>query len=519
MTRLPFDPSKMTGVPPRRADGPSGAGAGAISVSRLGDLIAGTLRDGLPRSLRVIGEVSGFKHQTHWYFQLKDDGAIISCAMWANAARRAEFEPRDGMQVIVTGRVEFWGKGGRTQFYVERIEPVGEGALDLKFRQLCEELRRLGWLDPARKRPLPRFPRRIAVLTSRTGAALQDVLDTARRRCPAVEIAVIDVRVQGDGAAEGIARALRWVSTRAAALGIDAVLLTRGGGSKEDLWAFNERIVAEAIVACSVPVAAAIGHEVDTTIAELVADERCATPTQAAMRLTPDRDALAEQLDALAGRLTTNLVRHLRHERERLRSAARHPFFTDPASRVRAAQRVTEDLRRRLAGALRQACADASRCLERASARLERHRPAAIHARRRAELAALTARLASACRARCERLGLEIDAAARALELVGPVSVLRRGFSCTLRADGTVIRSIHDVQTGEPVRTRVLDGSFVSMVVGGEAAADTLTRRAAEPPAPMRAATASKRRKRPPRLIVAEPGLFDSTVTDEPTRG
>lgn len=505
MGRLPFNPGKMAG--PTAGAAPV-APVAAMTVSQLGGLIDGALREGVPRKVRVVGEVSNFKVRGHWYFDLKDEGAVVSCVMWESAARKGAgaggFTPESGHEVVVTGRVEFWPKGGRTQLYVEKIEPVGAGALDLKFKQLCEELRALGWFEAQRKRPLPRMPRRVAVVTSRTGAALQDVLDTMRRRCPSVDVALIDVRVQGDGAAAEVARALDWLSRRGASLGIDVVLLTRGGGSKEDLWTFNERIVAEAIVRCSLPVVAAIGHETDTSIAELVADERCATPTQAAMRLTPDREAIFEQLDALGVRLRMGVSRHLRHERQRLRSAARHPFFGDPAAPVRESDRALVALRRRLLAAMRELAGDSARRLERASARLERQRPAAVLARREAQVFALGARLSTAWRTRVDRLGLELDSAERALELVGPVSVLRRGFSCTLRADGTVVRSVSEVQTGEAVRTRVLDGSFLSVVVEGQAAADGLAKQGelarATPPK-----SASRRRRK---MIVAEPGLF-----------
>ena len=512
----------MVGPPPipgegdGAASGGGGGGGRPLTVTQLGGLIDSALREGLPRKVRVVGEVSNFKERGHWYFDLKDAGAVVSCVMWESAARKVVgagggYRPEPGHEVVVTGRGEFWARGGRTQFYAEKIEPVGAGALDLEFRRLCEELKGLGWFDPERKRPLPRMPRKVAVVTSRTGAALQDVLDTMRRRCPAVGVALGDVRVQGEGAAAEVARALGWLSRRGAALGIDAVLLTRGGGSKEDLWTFNERIVAEAIVRCSLPVVAAIGHETDTTIAELVADERCATPTQAAMRLTPDTAAMLEQVDHLAARLRMGVLRQLRHERERLRSAARHPFLADPRARVREGERAVDAMRRRLVAAVRERVGGSARRLERLSGRLERHRPATVHARREAQVAALSERLAGALRTRLERLAMEVDSAERALELVGPVSVLRRGFSCTLRADGTVVRSVSEVQTGEALRTRVLDGTFLSVVVEGQAAADQLAREgaAAAERTTQKRATKGRGGKGGKKMIVAEPGLFD----------
>jgi exodeoxyribonuclease VII large subunit len=495
MGRLPFDPTRTAAARAAAARGPvsSVAGtdshsgnAGGIAVSELASLIQGVLRDHLPARLRVVGEVSNFKDQTHWYFTLKDAQASVGCVMWASSAARARFRPQDGQQVVVTGRVEFWPRAGKTQIYADAIEPVGVGALDLEFRRLCEELRALGWFAEERKRPLPRFPRRVAVVTSRTGAALQDVLDTMRRRCPAVAVALVDVRVQGADAAAEVAGALRWLARVHAREGIDAVLVTRGGGSREDLWTFNDREVARAIVESPIPVVAAIGHETDTTIAELVADVRAATPTQAAMRLTPDTAALQEQVDGLAARLSASMARAARHERERLRLVARHPLFTDPRAAVADAGADVADLVRRLRASAVARLAAAGARVERADARLARHRPAAEYARRAADVARLSVLLRStiqgcirrsdaepvavalgrAATARLGRFGLRLDAAARSLELVGPLAVLRRGFSCTHREDGSIVRSIADVAPGASIRTRVADGTFGSIVVG-----------------------------------------------------
>ncbi len=286
MGRLPFDPGKMRGAKPPKAAEPAPA-EGVLTVSRLAAMISTVVGDHLPARVRVVGEVSGARRSTHLYFGLKDAGALISAAVFASNLRKLGFEPRDGQQIVATGRVEFYEPQGRITLIVEAIEPVGQGAHELRFKQLCEELRRLGWFAAERKRPLPTFPRKVAVVTSRTGAALQDVLDTMARRCPAVGVVLVPVKVQGEGAAEQVVRALAHLAANHEKLGIDAVIVTRGGGSPEDLDAFNEREVARAIVQCPVPVVAAIGHETDTTIAELVADERCATPTQAAMRSPP----------------------------------------------------------------------------------------------------------------------------------------------------------------------------------------------------------------------------------------
>lgn len=483
MGRLPFDPAKMAANQP--AVPPAAPTDGApVSVTQLAARVASALETSLPARLRVIGQVSGFRERTHWYFDLKDAGAVISCVIFASAARRTGFRLQDGQEVVLSGRVEFYSPAGKVSFIADKAEPVGAGALELAFRKLCEELRALGWFDESRKRPLPIFPRKVAVVTSRSGAALQDVLDTARRRCCAVELFLVDARVQGAAAAPEIARALRALGAAHARLGIDAILLTRGGGSMEDLWAFNERIVAQAIIESPIPVIAAIGHETDTTIAELVADVRAATPTQAAMRLIPDGAALDRQAQSLLRRLHLVVDREIRLLQARLTSVARHPFMSDPRGpALRAAEQVdraARDLTATLAARLHRAHA----ATERASSRLETLRPANLHARLVNRVTLAAARLARAAAAiQCDvqpahralsramtnalrSSARQLDAAERQLEAIGPMSVLRRGYSMTLDAKGRVIRNPSDAEAGDRITTRLANGSFESIVDG-----------------------------------------------------
>lgn len=483
MGRLPFDPDRMAGPSKPKA---STGGDAPLRVSQLAAMIDRALRDHTPAKIRVIGEISGFRDRTHWYFDIKDEDSVVSCVMFASAARRTGFEPASGQEVVVTGRVEFYAKQGRTTFLVEKLEPVGAGAMELAFRALCEELRAKGWFDPKTKTTLPAFPRRVAVVTSRTGAALQDVLDTMRRRCAAVDVSIVDVRVQGQEAAGEIARAIKWLSKNGKVLGVDAILLTRGGGSMEDLWAFNERIVGEAIHGCTLPIVAAIGHETDTTIAELVADERAATPTQAAMRLTPDRLALGEQLDALGRRLSADIRKTIELDTQRVRGVARHALFSDPAALIKRGREQVRSSQRHMNSATADRLREQSGRLARLSVRLERRRPAALHAGRVEMLGQVGRRLDAAIRQRLRRVDLaraqtelartmarnaqqrrlRLDGLGNELEAVGPVGVLRRGFSCTLAEDGSLVRSVDDVAAGQALRTRVVDGAFGSVVSG-----------------------------------------------------
>ncbi len=479
-----------------------------LRVCQLAGLIDSALRAGVARPVRVRGEVGQFTDRTHWYFSLKDAEAVISCVMFAAAARKAGLTPAVGQEVIATGQVEFYKPQGRTTLRVDKIEAVGAGALEAALKALVEEARALGWLSDARKRPMPLFPRRIAVITSRTGAALQDVIDTARRRCPAVELALIDTLVQGADAAPAVAAALAWVSDHAPRLGIDAVILTRGGGSMEDLWAFNDRRVAERVVHCSVPVACAIGHETDTTLAELVADLRCATPTQAAMRCVPDAGALREQAEALRERLLAAVVAH-----------------------QKAGAAAALGTARQLVAAVRTAAARAAARTDRAGARLERHRPAAVYERRRAavddlhrrlvravqghiaatDIAGLGAALARAALDHAARAAERARAAGRALELVGPQAVLARGYSVTLGPDGRALRSARAVSAGQPITTRLADGR-VESIVRAEGVHEPLPPPSAlptaTPPATPKAPTPPSLRARRARPGDAGPGLF-----------
>ncbi len=464
VTHLPFDPSKMTGTSRASGDDP-------MSVSALAGRIADAITGAFPRRVRVRGEVSDPRERTHLYFTLKDATATVQAVMWQSALRRAHERPEHGHEVIASGRVEYYAPSGRVTFIVESVEAVGEGELQLRFKRLADELRGLGWFNPATKRALPAFPQRVAIVTSPASAGLQDVIDTARRRGAGVEILVAGVRVQGEGSAGEVARAIRRLSAARARLGIDAIIVTRGGGSLEDLWAFNERIVAEAIHACEVPIVAAIGHETDTTIAELVADERAATPTQAAMRVVPDGAALARQVDATRRRLRSDARRTLQHASEQARRARAHLREARSTALARAARRV-----------------------ETAATRLERANPAALHARRSERLTALASRLRTSmahalarAESRCANNGRRIqDVVDRSLEralsreaaavgrlaAVGPQAVLERGFTCTFDAKGRVVRDPSGVRAGDPLTTRTAGGDIASRVegAGGESA-------------------------------------------------
>jgi len=471
------------------------------TVSALADRIDAALKQGLPKTVRVRGEISGFRDRTHWYFDLKDADAVVGVTMFASAAKRSRVTPANGQEFIVTGRVEFWAAGGKTSIIATSIAPVGLGALEEKYRALVEELRGLGWFAEERKRALPNFPRRIAIITSRTGAALQDVLDTARRRLPAVELVLVDARVQGAEAAGEIAHAIAALGRSHERLGIDAILVTRGGGSMEDLWAFNERIVAEAIVRCPIPVVAAIGHETDTTIAELVADLRCSTPTQAAMRLIPDRAALEAQLESMTRRLRSDVRKQLESVRRLIRSHERRPSLASPDAILSRERGVLDRVAERLAIARRHTLERARARLSQNAAALARMSPRAVQAQRRLAVDTASRRLQEAVHRRIARSRSHFGEVYRHLGAISPLTILERGYSITTDDRGRVLRDAASLSRGDSLTTRLAKGTVRSTVSGDAPAPDPV-----QIPKPTRASRpAPPRSNEPPQMDLFGP--------------
>src|SRR5512137_2000006 len=307
-----------------------------LSVAELTSRLKSAVEPGF-RDVWVAGEVGNLRRQPsgHVYFGLKDEDASIDAVIWASTARRVKFDPRDGMEVVARGRIEIYAPRGRYQLVVQELEPRGAGARALALQQLKERLAAEGLLDEDRKRPLPFLPSCIGVATSTSGAALQDFLRVVRQRFPGARVVVAGCRVQGDGAAATVISALRLLVE----FGVDVAVVTRGGGSADDLWEFNDERLARFIAACPVPVVSAVGHEVDMTVADLVADVRAATPTHAAEVVVPVRDDLVAVLSGLRGRLVRAEGNALGERRRVLR--ALRAELSDP-------RRVLSDQRRRL---------------------------------------------------------------------------------------------------------------------------------------------------------------------------
>jgi len=439
-------------------------GRDVYTVSRLNREARGLIEGGLG-IVWLEGELSNFARPAsgHWYFSLKDDTAQVRCAMFRQRNALVTFPPRDGMQVLVRARVSLYEPRGDFQLIVDHLEEAGEGELRRRFEALKRRLEAEGLFATERKRPIPALPRCIGVVSSPTGAALRDILHVLGRRFPAVPVVLYPAPVQGEGAAPRIAAALRTASERAEA---DVLILARGGGSLEDLWAFNEEVVARAIVASVVPVVSAVGHEVDFTIADMAADLRAPTPSAAAEVVVPDAAEWLRGLEASRRRLAGALYRQLAERRETLGWAARRLKQLHPALLLeRQAQRLDE-LAGRLAGAMRGEIELASHRLAARRAELASLSPAARLAGLQGRLRVLEARLVPALAARLESARSRLSGTARALHAVSPLGTLERGYAIvTLAESGRVLTDASGAVPGEEIEARLARGRLRARVL------------------------------------------------------
>ena len=391
-----------------------------LTPSQVGQYIKQWMdRDRLLSGLLISGEISNYKvyPSGHHYFTLKDGEGALRCVMFRGDAASLRFRPSNGMRVIAAGRITVFPRDGQYQLYCVRLTPEGVGDLHLAFEQLKERLAREGLFDPAHKRPLPRFPSTVALITSPAGAAVRDMVRILGARWPLARIRVLPVRVQGEGAAEEIAAALQWANENRVA---DVIITGRGGGSMEDLWAFNEEVVARAIYRSQIPVISAVGHEPDVTIADFVADLRAATPSNAAELAVPDQNEIYGALLGDDGRLRGAISFRLDRYRQALDRLATSRPMREPAS-------YWKDKRLLLDYQSRQLCHGFERCL----------------AGRREELARLSA----------------------ALDAMSPLRVLARGYAVARGEGGQVVSSVEQVRTGERLELTLSDGTLDCQVL------------------------------------------------------
>ena len=390
------------------------------SVTQVNQYIKGLLdQDQTMTALYVRGEVSNYKAYPsgHHYFSLKDAGGAIRCVMFRREAVSLRFRPENGMKVLAFGRVTVFPRDGQYQLYCSALTPDGVGDLHVAFEQLKQKLYEEGLFEAAHKKPIPRFPEKIALITSPAGAAVRDMLRILEARWPLAEVCIIPVRVQGAEAPGEIAGAIAWANQHRAA---DLLITGRGGGSMEDLWAFNEEIVARAIYASDIPIISAVGHEPDVTIADFAADLRAATPSNAAELAVPDQNEIYAGLWGLGDRLGRAMTRQLEAGRAALERARRRRVLQEPMGYVDDKRVLLDYQRERLAHGLRGA--------------LSRER---------------------------ERFARS----AAALDALSPLKVLGRGYGIPRRTDGGVIRSVKEVDTGDGLELRLSDGSLTCTVL------------------------------------------------------
>lgn len=434
-----------------------------LTPSTLNRLVRGLLEDALPL-VWIEGELCNVSRPAsgHLYFTLKDSGAQVRGAMFKPKSSWLRFKPADGMQVLVRARVGLYEPRGEFQLVAEHMELAGEGALRRQFDLLKARLHAEGLFDDARKRRLPRYARRVGVITSPTGAAIRDVLSVLRRRWPLVEVEVLPVPVQGREAPPAIVLMLR---KAAASARHDVLLLTRGGGSLEDLMAFSDEAVVRAVHASTVPVVSAVGHEIDFSIADFAADLRAATPSAAAELLVPDEQALRRHLGQLAQRLHLLQRRRLQAQTQRVDHLLARLQAQRPQARLARDRERLVQLHRRLHGALRERSRDHARRLERLHARL-----LAQHPRQRLQLlhqclAERERALQQGMSRRLQHARLALRQSVRALQTVSPLATLERGYAIVFDSHDHVLRAAQDAPPGTLLRARLAEGELALRVI------------------------------------------------------
>ena len=415
---------------------------GSISVSQLNLLIAEAIRrEPRTRSVTVRGEVSGFRHHMatgHWYFSLKDEEAAVNCVMFRQNTFHAKLKPQDGHRVLVNGYVDVYPKNGSYQLYVMNLRPDGTGELFLQYEELKRRLSAEGLFDPFRKQTLPMVPRKVAVVTSGSGAAWHDILNVSALRNPSVPIVLIPVTVQGDRAAAEIAAGIRTANEQTDA---DVLIVARGGGSAEDLWCFNEEIVARAVAASRIPVVSGVGHEIDTTICDLAADVRASTPSNAAEIVFPDRKELRGRTEALCIALRRAAENEITKAGLKIRKAVMRLSVASPEKRIARLTAESQLRRTELTHALQTRMEEAG-----------------------VQLRMAGMGLTNAVRRRTESAGVSVLRLREHLEAMNPIRVLERGYTLVTDREGRILTGVDEARSAGNINIRFADGTTEAAV-------------------------------------------------------
>jgi len=442
----------------------------AYSVSELTQKVRAAI-EGNIGTVWVEGEVSNLRQQSsgHQYFSLKDANAQLRCVLFKTDAPSVKL--RDGVKVQAFGNLSVYEAQGQYQLIVRMVQLCGLGELQARFEELKRKLNAEGLFDPARKKPIPKFPVTIVLVTSPSGAAIRDMLNILGRRAPWVRVLIGPAPVQGMTAGEELAKRVRWLGKASGNQlpKIDTMIIGRGGGSIEDLWCFNDEKLARAIAACPIPVVSAVGHEIDFTISDFVADQRAPTPSAAAELVVPNREELNQYLDQVGNRLTSNVHRTVQHWRKFVDLLARSGAFREPGRVLQDRKLRLDELEMRMREAGKLQLRQARERTASAQRLLELSRPSRQLEMRKERLVSLKQRLHSTAQRRMVQLSDQVSRLEQLLRTLGPDSVLKRGYSLTLTPDGRILRKLEDVQEGDEVVTRLEDGSIHSQVTAKEA--------------------------------------------------
>ncbi len=442
--------------------------AQVLSVTELTHRVKDLLEERFP-SVWVEGEISNVRSPSsgHVYFTLKDAGAQLAVVVFRGVAAKVGFKLKDGLQVITFGDISVYEKSGQYQLVARQLLPKGLGALQLAFEELKQRLAKEGLFDSSRKRPIPVLPQRIGLVTSPTGAAIRDFLNIINRRFPNVRIVIYPVRVQGEGAAAEIAAAIDDFNALHASgrLPLDVLIVTRGGGSLEDLWAFNEEVLARALARSQIPTISAVGHEIDFTIADFVADLRAPTPSAAAELVVKAKEEFKQRMTQYQSRLHGNLRLQVAAARQRFSDLASNYVFRRPTEVIRQYQQQVDDSGHRLTRAAAATLASQRARWATAAGKFKLLSPEALLANGRQRIGSNEQSLRTAWARRWQETGHRLIQVSAKLELLSPKATLQRGYSITLVPEtGEIVRSVTRVKPGTKISTKVLDGAFGSVV-------------------------------------------------------
>jgi exodeoxyribonuclease VII large subunit len=457
-----------------------------FTVSEVNSLIKAVLQNHLPSRLAVTGEITDFRcyQSGHCYFTLKDESAQLPCVMWNSNFKKLKFKIENGMAVVTKGSIDVYEPSGKYQFYAETMEPAGMGALRLAFEQMVKRLKAAGLFDEAHKKPLPAYPFRIGIVTSEAGAAVHDISSSIFNRWPPAKLFLYPVPVQGEGAAEVIAAAIRDINRRNKNLRLELLIVGRGGGSPEDLWAFNEEVLARAIYDSKIPIISAVGHEIDTSVSDLVADACAATPTKAAVIAVPDINEVNERIEAMRRRVQTDAQSQLTFSRQSLKTILASSLFRNPRSLVQNVTQHLDETSDSLQNLFRQLLTQARQrlqfCFEKVI-QIEPHRLlgrktislndlqnrggtalGAMISRNTSTLQNVQTRLERLMRQTLAKSELALTANQNRLEGLNPRAVLSRGYSITTnKRTGEVVRRAQSVNLGDVMITELADKNFI----------------------------------------------------------